>query len=92
MAKSRLHVGLNEHESEVYQRIVASRPAGWFQPEIEPLLMQYCRHVVQARKVAELAGRASEVEDLSVKDYDLILSMQERESRVILSLAAKLRI
>ena len=85
----------------------------WFTDETLALLVQYCRHVVAARRVGELlagieaelaAGRIglciSEDDDenapttygFTVKDYDRLLKMQERETRAITTLATKMRL
>jgi hypothetical protein len=83
---------LNDEETEVWSAVVNSWPADWFSPATVPLLTQYCRHVVQARRIAELIERATGDPELSVKDYDRLLKVQERESRAIASLATKMRI
>lgn len=84
---------MTDEETEVWAAVVNTEAAGWFSPATVPLLAQYCRHVVQARRIAELIERATgEAEQLSVKDYDRLLKMQERESRAIASLATKMRI
>ena len=57
-----------------------------------PLLTQYCREVVQARRVAELIERATSDPELSIKDYDRLLKMQARQSATIRSLATTMRI
>src|SRR5690348_16093975 len=73
--------------------VVNRLPAEWFQPETFPLLSQYCRHVVSARRVAELisaletemskepAEGVSELEMMlgASKAMDRLLKMQERE-------------
>ncbi|WP_404861853.1 hypothetical protein [Georhizobium sp. MAB10] len=83
---------LNDEETEVWAAVVDSWPADWFSPSNVPLLTQYCRHVVQARRIAELIEKATSDPELSVKDYDRLLKVQERESRTIASLATKMRI
>jgi len=89
---------LGDEESEVWFSVVNRLPADWFPAETIPLLVQYCRQVVQARRIAELIEKAtSDVDDtgkptLSIKDYDRLLKMQDRESRGISSLATKMRI
>lgn len=83
---------LSDEESEVWFAVVNRLPADWFPTETHPILTQYCRHSVQARRVAELIEKATGDPELSVVDYDRLLKMQERESRAIASLATKLRI
>lgn len=83
---------LTDEEVEVWVGVVGAEPADWFSPTNAPLLGQYCRHVVQARRVAELLEKATGDKDLSVEDYDRLLKMQDRESRAIASLATKMRL
>lgn len=83
---------LTDEETEVWAAVVDSMPADWFTPATVPLLAQYCRHVVQAKRIAEMIERATSDPDLAIKDWDRLLKMQERESRTISSLAVKMRI
>lgn len=90
---------LSDEEAEVWFAVVNRLPADWFPTETHPILTQYCRHSVQARRVAELIEKATGDLDpetkeptLTIGDYDRLLKMQERESRAIASLATKLRI
>lgn len=83
---------LNDEECEVWVKVVNDLPADWFSPATVPLLAQYCRHVIQAKRIAELIERATGDPDLSVIAYELLLRMQGRESRTIAALATKMRI
>lgn len=83
---------LSDEESEIWWSVVNRLPADWFPDETHPLLAQYCRHVVQSRRIAELIERASGDPDLAISAYDRLLKMQERESRAIASLSTKMRI
>lgn len=83
---------LNDEETEVWASIVNRMPADWFTTETLPLLSQYCRHTIQARRIAELIERATGDKELKVKDYDRLLKMQARESASISSLSVKMRI
>lgn len=90
---------LNDEETEVWFAVVNSQAADWFDAATAPMLTQYCRHVVQARRVAELIEKATSDIDpetkkptLSVVDYDRLLKMQQRESAIIKTLATSMRI
>lgn len=83
---------LNDEETEIWAAVVNSQPADWFSPATVPLLTQYCRAVVQARRVAELIEKATADPELTVKDYDRLLKMQVRQSASVASLATKMRI
>lgn len=97
---------LTDEEAVEWRAIVNRLPADWFPAETLPMLSQYCRHTVAARRVAtmieqldglmadEIKGgaKAAEVVLSSAKTVDRLLKMQERESRCIASLATKMRI
>jgi hypothetical protein len=90
---------LSDEEVEIWAAVVATEPADWFSPSTVPLLAEYCRHVIHARRVAELIERATSDIDrktkkptLVLEDYDRLLKMQERESRAVAMLATKMRI
>jgi hypothetical protein len=84
--------GMVDEEVEVWASVVNTEPAEWFTPSTAPLLAQYCRHVAQAQRIAELVERATSDKDLAIVDYDRLLHMQDRESRAIAMLATKMRI
>lgn len=90
---------LSDEESEVWFTVVNRLPADWFPAETHPLLVQYCRATVQARRVAELLERAlgdidpdTKEPTLTVSAYDRLLKMQARQSATLASLATKMRI
>jgi hypothetical protein len=83
---------LTDEETEVWAAVVNSLPADWFKAENLPLLSQYSRHVIQARRIAELIERATSDANLTIKDYDRLLKAQARESAAMSSLATKMRI
>lgn len=83
---------LTDEEVEIWSDVVNSEPADWFTRGTRPLLAQYCRHVIGAKRVAELIEKATSDPKLSIIDYDRLLHMQERESRTVAMLATKMRI
>jgi|SRR5215204_3695848 len=83
---------LGDEQTEIWATVVASEPADWFSPSTKPLLVQYCRHGVAARRVAELIERAQADKQFSLDDYSRLLQMQQRESHVLAMLATKMRI
>jgi hypothetical protein len=90
---------LTDEETEVWVAVVNVEPADWFSASTGPLLAQYCRHVVHARRIAELLEKAlshvdpnTKLPTLTVDDYDRLLRMQERESGALSMLATKMRI
>ena len=83
---------LTDEQAEVWQKITSRMPADWFPAETWPLLGMYCRHVVAARRVAQLIAQAEESPDLEVETLDRLYKMQERESRAMSSLATRMRL
>lgn len=90
---------LTDEETEIWADVVNAEAADWFSPSTRPLLAQYARHVVHARRIAELLEKATGDVDpdtkkptLQISDYDRLLKMQQRESLVIATLATKMRI
>lgn len=93
----RLEAPLHASDAEraVWVEVVNDQPAGAFTATHAPLLELYCRHVTNARVIAdELMNfeRSWLADDDGLKRYDRLLSMAERESRAASSLATRLRI
>src|SRR5690606_27209690 len=78
---------LSEEQADEWRAVVSRMPADWFPRETHGLLADYCRHVVMARRIAQLIEQAVAGETLDVVEYDRLGKMAERESRVIASLA-----
>lgn len=83
---------LTEDQAHEWRAIVNRLPAEWFPRETHGMLAQYCRHVVAARKVADLIASAEEDETTDIENYDRLLKMQEREGRALSSLATRMRL
>lgn len=83
---------LTNEQAVEWRAVVNRMPAEWFQRETHGLLVQYCRHVVAARRVSQLIEQHEDGEKFSVEDYDRLLKMQEREGRAMSSLATRMRI
>lgn len=83
---------LTDEQSEEWRAVVNRLPAEWFPRETWALLSQYCRHIVNARRVAQLVGQAEHRKNLDVAEYDKLLAMQEREGRAICALARAMRL
>ena len=91
-ARQGLPPELASEEAEEFLRIVNSYPADWFDAANLPLLTQFARHVVQARRVAELLERAVGQPDTQWEYYAAMLKQQRAESAALASLATKLRL
>lgn len=88
-------IHLSDAEMAVWCEAVNDQPASSFTPTHAPLLEMYCRHIVQARILAdELSNfeRAWLADDDGLKRFDRLLAMNEREGRSASALARALRI
>lgn len=86
---------LTKEQAAEWRAIVATKPAEWFSRDTHALLVDLCRHIIMARRVAEQID-AFPLEQLSGEEglerYKVLGGMAERHSRVIASLSTKLRI
>lgn len=83
---------LTDEQAEEWWAVVNRMPADWFPRETHGMLAQYCRHVVAARRVAQLVTSIEAEKVFDIGAYDKALKMQEREGRAISSLATRMRI
>ncbi len=88
-----LHI--SDAERAVWLQLVNDQPADAFTPVHQPLLELYCRHVTNARILAdEVASfdRAWLADEEGLKRYNRLLAMSERETRAATAVARSLRI
>lgn len=88
-----LHI--SEAERAVWLQVVNDQPADAFRDTHAPLLELYCRHIVNARVIAEEVANFQRewlADEDGLKRYDRLLTMAEREGRAASSLATRLRI
>lgn len=84
---------LSPEQKEVWKHIVGNMPADWFRPETYELLVQRCRHSIEADDVSQMIwDLKANADEFHLDKYDKLLKMQERESRAILSIDTKLRL
>ena len=78
--------------------VVNSLPADWFEDYSTQTLVQYCKHVIEARRIAKLIDKLANFDDEEfdliafTKTYDKLLAMQERETRGILACMRSMRL
>jgi hypothetical protein len=86
---------LTREQAEEWREIVERMPVDWFPREIHPLLIQYCRHICNARHIARLIEAAH---DLDIGDrtalmrFNRLLGMQERQTSALIGMATRMRI
>lgn len=83
---------LTDEQAGEWRAIVNRLAADWFPRETHSVLAQYCRHVVAARKVAQLIEAVEQAPTVDVAEYDTLLRMQEREGRALSALATRMRL
>lgn len=83
---------LTPEQGDVWVDVVSSMPADWFSIENFPLLSQYCRHVVEARRIAQLIDEECVREEMNMATYAELLKMQRQESAALKTLAASMRL
>jgi hypothetical protein len=83
---------LTDEESVEWVAIVNTEPADKFAPSHIPLLASYCRHIVRARKWAELERRLDADKSATLDDFAKVYAVAARESSVMCILATKLNL
>jgi hypothetical protein len=79
---------LSPEEAEVWRQTVDGMRADWFGVETHPLLLCYCTQAATAEFLA-IALRTTDVGD---KSYGRLLALHRGATKIMLSLATKLRI
>ena len=83
---------LTPEESDVWVATVNAMPADWFQLETWPLLTQWCRHTVSARRVSQMIEAAASRKDVEISEMKDLLGMQAKETTALKSLGAAMRL
>ena len=85
---------LTAQEAQTWREIVESVPGGWVSRPQEPLLVAYCRHVRAADRLSTMVDNCKpDLKDgSSLRRFDKILSMRERETKALSSLATRMRL
>src|SRR5690625_3208576 len=85
-------VELTPEQADVWNEVVDALPADWFPAETHPLLIQYCRHTIEARRIAQLIDQECAREELDVATYAALLRIQARETTALKSMASSMRL
>jgi hypothetical protein len=83
---------LTDEQVDEWRAVVGSLPADWFQRGNHQLLSQYCRHVIAARRIAQLIEQCAKQKNIDRKDFLDLLKQQESESRAISALLRSMRL
>ena len=79
-----------EDQAAVWNRVVSELPPDWFYAETLDLLREYCEQVVLAQIVGKRITKVSP--RAKIGELERLVRMKERCSRVIMSLATKMRL
>lgn len=85
-------VELTPEQADVWVAVVDRMPADWFADETFPLLCQYCRHTIEARRLAQLIDQECARGETDVPAYLELLKAQQRETASLKAMAAAMRI
>ncbi len=83
---------LTPEEMDVWVETVEAMPADWFPRESWPLLRQWCRHTITARRVAQMIDAASARDHVDVSEMKDLLGMQAKETAALKALGASMRL
>jgi hypothetical protein len=82
---------LTREQSEEFERVVATMPAEWFVPANVSMLAQYARHVIMARRIAELIEGMTSGEVGDIAGLAKLQRAQIAESKIIHQLMTAMR-
>ncbi len=78
---------LSADESDIFRTMAGAMPAGWFKADTVPLLVEYSRAIDACNKLAKQRD-----EPMSVKERAVLLGCHEKQARLAINLATKLRL
>lgn len=83
---------LDDEEAREWKAIVETMDADHFMRGNYPLLVQYCRHVVSARKINQLISAEERKKKFDRREYMILLQMRSTETAAIGRLARSMRL
>lgn len=87
---------LTKFQREVWERTVANEAATFFNTAaLQQMLKEYCRHCESADKLAKMIEQVEGIQSFdeeTIKAYDKLLGMRDRETKAIGDKATKLRL
>lgn len=88
---------LTEPQADVWRTVVASKPVDWFLPDTLPLLSAYCKATVEHQRVSALLDAFNceclkDEDGAALERYDKLTKLQDRQARLMMSLATKMRL
>jgi hypothetical protein len=83
---------LTDEQSEEWRAVVSTMPPDHFMRGNYALLSQLCRHVVSARRIAQLIEQCAKEKNLDRKELGALLQLQATESAAITRLMRSMRL
>lgn len=86
---------LTTEQGKVWRDVIAAKPTDWFDSANAPLLLAYCRHVIEEKRLSQQINEFKTewlTDDEYVKRYDLLTRLHERQSKLALGLAKQMRL
>jgi hypothetical protein len=81
---------LTDEQAEEWRAIVGVMDAGHFMRGNYPLLAQLCRHIVNARRLAQL--KCAKEKEFDRKEFGILLQLEATESAAIMRLSRSMRL
>ena len=83
---------LTDEQAEEWRAIVSTMDPGHFMRGNYPLLAQLCRHIVNARRLAQLIEQCAKEKDFDRKEFGILLQLEATESAAIMRLSRSMRL
>ncbi|MGY2905239.1 hypothetical protein [Bradyrhizobium sp. URHC0002] len=83
---------LADEEAEEWRAIVNTMPPDHFMRGNYPILTQLCRHIVAARRIAQMIHAYRKQKNFNYREYAELLKQQAAESLSIMRLSRSLRL
>jgi hypothetical protein len=83
---------LTDEQAEEWRAIVGVMDAGHFMRGNYPLLAQLCRHIVNARRLAQLIEQCAKEKEFDRKEFGILLQLEATESAAIMRLSRSMRL
>jgi hypothetical protein len=83
---------LTDEQAEEWRAIVGVMDADHFMRGNYPLLAQLCRHIVNARRLAQLIEQCAKEKEFDRKEFGILLQLEATESAAIMRLSRSMRL
>jgi hypothetical protein len=92
LSRPQAPLDLTPEETDEWHAITEAMPANWFPRETWPLLSQFCRHTIAARRVSQLIDAEMAKPDMDLSVLKDLLTLQRGETAALKAMAASMRL